>query len=90
MSVRVQVVMSEVDRETFRGAAKREGLALSDWLRRAARDRLRLKKAGQMSTVDDLRTFFAECDKFEEGNEPEWKEHLAVIEESRASQRPLT
>jgi hypothetical protein len=90
MSVRVQVVMDEVERERLRRAAEREGLSLSDWLRRAARDRLRSMEARKLSTVEDLRAFFEECDGRERGTEPDWQEHLAVIEESKASGRTAT
>ena len=90
MSVRVQVVMDEVERERLRRAAEREGLSLSDWLRRAARDRLRSIEARKLSTVEDLRAVFAECDGRERGTEPDWQEHLAVIEESKASGRTAT
>jgi hypothetical protein len=90
MSVRVQVVMDELERERLRRAAEQEGLSLSDWLRRAARDRLRSMEAPTLSTPEDLRAFFEECDRREQGKEPDWKEHLAVIEESKASGRTRT
>jgi hypothetical protein len=76
--------MGEVEREVFRQAAAREGLSLSDWLRRAARDRLEGSQRPGLSSVEDLRAFFAECDEREVGTEPDWEEHRAVIEESRA------
>lgn len=36
-------------------------------------------------TQDDLEDFFASCDAREEGTEPDWEEHLQVIERSRRS-----
>jgi hypothetical protein len=90
MSVRVQVVMDEVERERLRRAAEQEGLSLSDWLRRAARDRLRSMETPKLSTPEDLGAFFEECDRREQGAEPDWEEHRAVIEESKASGRTAT
>lgn len=36
-------------------------------------------------TQDGLEDFFASCDTQEEGAEPDWEEHLQVIERSRQS-----
>jgi hypothetical protein len=90
MSTRVQVVMDEMEREAFRRAAAREGLSLSDWLRRAARDRLSSAEPPGIESVEQLRAFFDACDQREQADEPEWQEHRAVIEESRAQGRPAT
>ncbi len=90
MSSRVHVVMDEVEREAFRRAAAREGLSLSDWLRRAARDRLAATRPPDLSSVDDLRAFFQACDEREVGVEPDWEQHRRVIEESKAGGRPTT
>ncbi len=90
MSTRVQVVMDELEREAFRQAAAREGLSLSDWLRRAARTRLQASPPRRLSSVEALHTFFAECDKRELGVEPSWEQHLVVIEESKARGRSAT
>ena len=90
MSTRVQVVMDEIEREAFRQAAAREGLSLSDWLRRAGRNRLELATRPKLSSVEDLRAFFNECDQREQGVEPDWQQHRAVIEESKARGRSAT
>lgn len=90
MSIRVQVVMDVVEREVFRRAAAREGLSLSDWLRRAARERLQAAGQSPLRSADDLRMFFDECRQRERGVEPEWAQHRAVMEESRAAGRPGT
>ena len=90
LATRIQIVMDEVEREAFRQAAAREGLTLSDWLRCAARDRLKAGQAGGFCSVDDLRQFFAACRQRETGHEPDWQEHHPVIETSRASGRPAT
>ena len=90
MSTRVQVVMDEMEREAFRQAATREGISLSDWLRRAARDRLESGSAPRLSSVEQLRAFFDACDSREQGEEPDWHEHHTVIEESKARGRSST
>ena len=90
MSSRVQIVMDEVEREAFRRAAAHQGLSLSDWLRRAARDRLEAAQPPTLSSVEDLRAFFEKCDALEQGSEPDWQQHRSVIEESKASGRTAT
>ena len=90
MSTRVQVVMDEIEREAFRRAAAREGLSLSDWLRRAARARLEATVRTGPCSVDELRVFFEDCRQRERGNEPGWEQQRIVIEESKASRRPTT
>jgi hypothetical protein len=82
--------MDEIEREAFRQAAAREDLTLSDWLRRAARDRLESASLPELSTVETLRAFFQECDAREQGHEPDWQQHRTVIEESKAKGRPAT
>jgi hypothetical protein len=87
MAVKVQVVLDEVQREAFRSAAAREGLSLSAWLREAGARRLAEPKERKLISISALREFFSECDRREQGREPEWEEHLAVMEESRRSGR---
>ena len=38
-----------------------------------------------MDTIVELRAFFSACDRREEGREPDWQDHLAVIEASKRS-----
>jgi hypothetical protein len=84
---RVQVILDEAEKEAFRHVAREEGMSLSAWLRRAGRERLSARRGRpRIRTVKDLRAFFAACDRRERGREPDWEEHLAVIERSiRAS-----
>ncbi len=82
---RVQVLLEEGEQEHFRQQAEREGLSLSAWLRQAAQERLRSRRGRRLSTQRDLRDFFRAVDAREKGREPDWDEHLAVIERSRAS-----
>ncbi len=74
---RIQVVISEIEREAFRRAAAREGLSLSEFLRRAARDRIAFASAARPGSVEELRAFFQECDEREEGEEPDWRKHAS-------------
>jgi hypothetical protein len=86
MSKRVQVVLDEEERETFRRVAEREGLSLSAWLREAAREKLASsERRSIIKTPDELRRFFAMCRESEKGIEPDWERHKAVIERSRRS-----
>jgi len=80
---RIQVLVSAEEKEAFRELAEREGLSLSAWLRQAGLSGL-AAAAGRrkIETVDDLRAFFAACDKVEAGVEPDWEDHLRVIESS--------
>jgi hypothetical protein len=88
MSRRVQVILDDEESETFRHHAAREGLSLSAWLREAGRDRLATRSSAErLETVEALRGFFARCDAREEGGEPDWEQHEAVIDTSRASGR---
>ena len=82
---RVQLVVPDVDHARFVRQAKREGMSLSAWLRSAARDRLdRAAASGRVRTLEDLAAFFARCDALEgPAVEPDWEEHLAVMERSR-------
>ncbi len=60
-------------------------MTLSAWLRKAARQRLAAQQRPQaFESADDLEEFFQRCDELEGlGAEPDWGEHLTVIEESR-------
>jgi hypothetical protein len=89
MAVRVQVILDEEEKELFQREARREGLSLSAWLRRAGEERLHGRPPStRMDTAEDLRVFFSACDRREEGREPDWHEHLAVIEASKRSGAP--
>jgi hypothetical protein len=81
---RIQVLLDPRERELFRRLARQRGLSLSAWLRDAA-----LKQSAaendvpRLRSVEDLRAFFAECDARESGREPDWEEHLAVLDASK-------
>ena len=85
---RVQVILEDEERELFRRQAAVEGLSLSAWLRAAAQESFsRKRRRGGIESVDDLREFFRMCDERagEEGREPEWEDHLQVIERSKGA-----
>ncbi len=86
MAKRVQVILEEEEREEFRERANREGVSLSAWLRQAGREKLTAAKSTKVMTcLEELRSFFAACDDREEGVEPDWKDHKAVIDRSARS-----
>lgn len=78
-------MIPDEDRARFVYQAHREGMSLSAWLRDAARERLeRQSQVQSFESVADLEAFFVECDKLEStGTEPDWEQHLAVINEAR-------
>ncbi|HZI98891.1 MAG TPA: hypothetical protein VFD41_15325 [Actinomycetales bacterium] len=88
MSVRIQVVLDARERELFRARAKAEGRSLSQWLRDAGRARIRATEGSVLRTPEDLKDFFADCDAREQGQEPSWDEHAAVIAASRIDHLP--
>ena len=87
--VRVQVLIEEKEREAFRQVADQEGKSLSGWMRESALERLEATKAvPRITSSSDLRKFFKACDLREKGREPDWDEHLKVMDESRKTGRP--
>lgn len=83
MSRRIHLVVDERDRAAFRARAAAEGLSLSEWLREAARERSARSRPLTISSTADLDRFFAERREVEAGVEPDWSEHLVVMEQSR-------
>lgn len=91
MGKRIQVVLSDEEREAFRRQARREGKTLSSWLREAGLDRLRGADDREIADVDDLRAFFeALPDRDSAQAEPDWSEHVRVIESSRGEGQTTT
>lgn len=82
---RVQLVISDKDRDRFVRQAQSEGMTLSEWLRAAAHRRLEeQQRSYPFESPADLEEFFRACDALEgPEREPDWQEHLAVIDESR-------
>lgn len=82
---RVHLVIPDDDRARFGLQAHREGLSLSAWLCAAARERLdRQARAERFTSRDDLTEFFSECDVLPgPRTEPDWEQHLVIIDRSR-------
>ena len=82
---RVQLVMSDEDRDRFSHQARSEGMTLSAWLRAAAHKRLQeQQRVAPLESPAELEGFFRACDALEGPDmELDWNEHLAVINESR-------
>jgi hypothetical protein len=83
---RVQVLVSEQEKEAFREMAEREGVSLSAWLRKAGLERLaESEQRDRLDSPEKLRAFFAACDERESGAEPDWDDHKRMIEASKRS-----
>lgn len=84
---RVQLVMPDADRDRFVDQARREGMSFSAWLRAAARERLEARQRVKLfESPDDVRAFFGSCVALDgPETEPDWSEHLRVLNESRAT-----
>lgn len=82
----VQIEISDADRERFVRQDRREGMTLSGWLYAAACERLENRqRAKSFASVEDVMAFFRACDDLDgPEEEPDWSEHLRVIEASRA------
>ena len=82
---RVQLLIPDEDRDRFVRQARIEGMSLSAWLIVAARQRVAQKQRSvPFESAEDLKRFFRECDALEGPKfEPDWEDHLEVINESR-------
>ena len=85
--VRVQLIVPDADRDRFVVQARREGMTLSAWLQAAAHARMdERQRVKRFESPEDVREFFRACDAIEgPETEPDWSEHLRVINWSRAS-----
>lgn len=85
MSVKVQVLLTARERELFKRQAKADGLSVSAWLKNAGQDRLVAAQAARgFQSTENLEAFFDHCDQLEQGREPDWAQHLEVINRSRS------
>ena len=80
---RIHLILDPGEHDAFRARASEEGTTLSEWLREAARERLARSRPARIDSLADLDRFFEERTAAESGNEPDWDEHLAVLERSR-------
>ena len=83
MVARIHLIVGERERDAFRAGAAADGVSLSEWLREAARARLAQGRPERIVGVEGLDRFFAERGEAESGTEPDWSQHLAVMERSR-------
>ncbi len=83
----VQIEIPDSDRERFVRQARREGMTLSAWLHAAGRARLEnSQRTRPFATMKDAMEFFRACDDLDGPEvEPDWSEHLRVINASRAN-----
>ncbi len=89
---RIQVILSESEAARLKGQAARDGSSLSAWMREAALSRL--EQSGNARTLhnrEDLETLFQSCDQRhgELGHEPDWEDHLNILEGSRTKDLSL-
>ena len=84
---RVQLVMPDADRDRFVHQAQQEGMSLSAWLRAAARERLEARQRVKVfESPDDVKEFFRSCAALDgPETEPDWDEHLRIMNESRGT-----
>ena len=90
MSTRIHLVLGEEEKALLEQAARAEGMTLSAWLREAAAEKMKKNAPRALSSTEELRAFFEECDQREKGHEPDWESHRKVIEASRAEGAPDT
>jgi hypothetical protein len=88
MSTRIHVVLGEEEKALLERAARRKGMTLSAWLREAAEEKLERSELPPLSTIGELTEFFRECDDRERGEEPDWQDHLQVMDTSRRQGAP--
>ncbi len=82
MATRVQVLLDPAEKARLEQCAKHLGRSLSAFMREAALDRLAELERTKAFTRQELREFFRQCGKLESGREPDWGEHLQVINAS--------
>ena len=82
------MVMAEEEKILMERAARRAGMSLSEWLREAAREKLRGSGPPSLTTAGELKAFFSECDEREVGREPDWDSHREVIDASKKAEAP--
>jgi len=84
--MRVQVLLTEGERERFRRCADEVGTSLSTWFREAAVEKAECQhKREPLDTVEKLEAFFKECDRIHDGTgpEPDWEDVKRMIAESK-------
>ena len=90
----IQIVITEEDRQRFAEQAEREGKTLDAWLISVARQQIAEPKTGKrmrkFKSRDEIRTYLrshSDLDKLE--REPDWEEHLRIIDLSKRQGLPV-
>ncbi len=87
MKDRIHIVLPTEEKERYRAIAEREGTTLSRWIREAVREKAtKYDVERKLDTVEDLESFFQDCDQLHQGNEaaePDWEQHTRMIQQSR-------
>ena len=87
---RVQVILSEEEREAFRRRAQARGTSLSAWLRDAGRQQLQRERGALLVDAAIVRQFFATLPDEPLEREPDWDEHRSALADSRVEGLPTT
>jgi predicted DNA-binding protein len=82
MATRVQVLLDQAEKLRLERGAKHLGRSLSAFMREAALHRLAELESKKSFSKPELKEFFKQCNKLESGREPDWHEHLQVINAS--------
>jgi hypothetical protein len=83
MSVRVQVILDDVDATRFKSQALKESRSLSAWLRDAGNKMIEMNRQQQRLTdPDSLNRFFRKCDERKNGVGPDWEDHKRLLSDS--------
>ncbi len=90
MTTRVQVLLDPTEKARLERGAKYLGRSLSAFMREAALERLSKMEGQKPFTKQELKHFFKQCGKLEAGREPDWSEHLQVMDASIARGRSGT
>lgn len=84
MATRVQVLLEPAEKARLERKAKLLGRSLSAFMREAALEKLQILESKKPFSKSELRAFFRQCGALEAGREPDWPEHLRVIDASIA------
>ena len=87
----IQIDVPEEDRERFAKQAKREGKTLEAWLISVARQYApEWSTAKPFESLEELHDFWRWCDTLHDGErEPDWEEHLRIIDLSKRQGLPV-
>jgi len=84
MDTRIHMLVREADKARYKHQAEREGQSLGAWLREAAEEKLEAARSRRFDSAEELNSFFETCDAAEGEPEPDWDDHLEVINRSRS------